>query len=132
MLSELLDGIYSLDYRCAGSETARAGGLAIVRKNEIMGSDKAGGMFAGRFVPGNRHRPGIFEGTISLPPNGELITGLRAGPEGLEVELHGVPIANPTGLHFRVEVAGQTIGVDVGYVGPLPEVLSRAPGAPAQ
>lgn len=132
MRSELLDGIYSLAYRCATSETVEAGGLAIVRKNEVMGSDKAGGLFAGQFLPDGMGRPGLFEGYISLPPNGELITGLRAGPEGLRVRLRGVPTTTDSGLHFHVEVAGQFIGVDVGYVGPLPAPLKPMSGTSSQ
>jgi hypothetical protein len=127
MQPALADGIYRLDYRTATGDAVFANGLAIVRNNEILGSDPAGGLFKGQYLPGDDQRPGAFEGYIALPPNGELITGLRAGPDGLDIALRGVSTVSDTALGFLVEVAGQIVSVDVAYVGPLP-----ATGSPSR
>lgn len=125
MLSGLADGVYSLVYRIASGEAEpSAKGLAVVRNNEIIGSDAAGGVFEGRLRADDGGGPGRFCGVMSVPPGGELITGLRAGPDGLAVQLDAVPRADTDRLCFDVEIGGQLVGVEVAYIGPLPRQLA--------
>lgn len=126
MSSVLNDGIYSLAYRSVAGEAVCANGLAIVRNNQIMGSDEAGGIFNIRFLLSEFNHAGAFEGRLSLPPDGELITGLRAGPEGLDIPIHGKTVSTDTLLQFIVQVADQAIEVDAAYVGPLPCALDSS------
>ena len=131
MLSKLADGVYSLAYRSPGADLAIANGLAIVRDNSIMGSDEAGGLFNGRFCPGDPTTSATVSGRLCLPPDGELITGLRAGPDGMDIDLQATADPTEQGLRFHVQIADKTIDVDAAYIGPLPLPPTRT-CSPAQ
>lgn len=123
MLPDLVDGIYSLHYRTVRDGGDCAKGLAIVRQNEIIGSDESGGVFRGTLTAYPPHAT-IFRGSMSIPPDGELITGLRVGPEGIDLEICAIPDTTGDGLRFEVDIGGMTIGVEATYVGPLPSGLT--------
>jgi hypothetical protein len=122
MLSHLPDGVYSLSYRFPADAEVGATGLAIVRNSDIFGSDAAGGVFKAR----QNRRTGEVRGTISLPPDGEMITGQRAGPQGMDIDVKAAPMAGSEGLCFVVDLAGSQVAIEASYVGPLPAGLPTA------
>jgi hypothetical protein len=125
MLHDFVDGIYSLDYRHRSEVSATASGLAIIRDSRIIGSDPAGGLFEGHLAADPETGVPQFSGTMSLPPGSELITGLAAGAEGMDLQLIAHADAQDGGLHFTASIAGETLEVNVTYVGPLPSPAAR-------
>lgn len=128
MLPLLTDGVYNLLFRLKADTGPATSGLAIIRDNRIFGSDPEGSVFEGHLAPDEQGTPRI-RGVLSLPPGGELITGLAAGPEGMDVELTAHPQAQDGTLRFIAVVAGESIDVDITYVGPLP-LASAKPRSP--
>lgn len=126
MLPDLADGIYNLSYRLSSEPDAMACGLAIVRDSRIIGSDPEGGVFEGHFVQNETTGAPCFRGVITLPPAGELITGLSTGLEGLDLQVTAHHSETQNGaVRFVALIAGEEIAVDATYLGPLPEATTR-------
>lgn len=121
MFSPLSDGVYSVSYRYPADSQAGVEGLAIVRGHHIMGSDASGGLFKAR----QRVSTGTVTGTLRAPPDAELITGLRTGPEPSDIPFTAVPQSGDQTL-FLAAIGGSEIAVVVSYVGPLPADLPIA------
>ncbi len=116
------EGIYSLDYRVEASDLAEGLGtaLAVLRNGKILGSDRWGGVFTGRYEFDAPSGVNMVHVRMQVPPDGELVTGFAAGPAGALIDVTGAfdraaPVAQTT-----VEVAGQPVEVRLRYLGPLP------------
>ena len=57
---------------------------------------------------------------LSVPPDGTLVTGFAAGPEGASLDIVGAFERAAPVSSIVVEAAGQPIGVQLTYLGPLP------------
>ena len=119
------EGVYGLSFRGAGSaapaphaECVEA--LAILRAGKILGSDRWGGIFRGflEFDPVARQSKICVR--MDVPPDGELITGFAAGPDGASFDIvaefgQSAPMALTT-----IDVAGHPVDVEFQFLGPLP------------
>lgn len=125
MLPDLADGIYNLSYHLPAELGTAACGLAIVRDKRIIGSDPEGGVFEGHLESNEATGAPCFQGVVTLPPAGELITGLSTGLEGLDVQVTAHAETQDGSLRFVATIAGEKIAVDATYLGPLPEPTVR-------
>lgn len=125
MPSDIADGVYTLLFRLPADPNATACGLAIVRDNRIIGSDPEGGVFEGVLALDTETGQPLIQGTMSVPPAGELITGLSAGPEGMNLKLTAHPQSQDGTLHFVTTIAGETIAVAATFSGPLPHATCK-------
>lgn len=117
----LRDGLYGLQYRASCDGVSDGGNaLAVLRDGRILGSDPWGGVFAGscEFDPAaclNRVRL-----RFEVPPEGTLITGFSAGPDGAVLDIVGACKPASPDSALVVEVAGAPVSVRLTYLGPLP------------
>ncbi len=114
------NGIYRIDYRNPNDETApRDDALVVFRDGKIIGADRHGGVFTGasRGTNGPLEAIGVH---MTVPPGGELITGLVAGPEGATFDI--LSRLDPALDHqtATIDLAGAPIDLSVSYLGPLP------------
>jgi len=129
MQHTIANGVYTLSFRDPSASSGEDGaGVAIVRDSWIIGSDPGGCIINGHLA--QRHDSGtgpeaIFEGSIFVPPESELITGQSAGPKGLSLRVRAAAIACGSHISFLADVSGRAIDVSAIYVGPLP--LATAP-----
>jgi hypothetical protein len=115
----LEDGIYGLYFTTAqASEAAEA--LAVLRDGKVLGSDRWGGVFAGscEFDPADRVNKVRLQ--FGVPPEGMLVTGFSAGPDGAVLEIAGTVRRRGPKTTTVVEVAGALVKVQLTYLGPLP------------
>lgn len=119
MRSHPLDGVYRLTYCAQASDAKSEGGLAIVRDGRIFGSDRFGGIFDGHFdLEASKHPLATLH--LTVPPNGELVTGFTAGADGASVKLSTVlDLSAPTRI-ATVEIHGQTLEVRIERLGQPP------------
>lgn len=117
----LENGIYGLYFTAAHASAAEAAeALAVLRDGKVLGSDPWGGVFAGscEFDPANSVNKVKLQ--FDVPPEGTLVTGFSAGPDGALLEIAGtVQRAGPQ-MSTVVEVAGALVNVQLTYLGPLP------------
>lgn len=114
----LEDGVYDLRYRAAcGGETG--GGSAVLREGRILGSDPWGGLFEGSCEFDPEARLDKVRLQFTVPPEGTLITGFSAGPEGAVVDIVGAVAREAQVSTAIVEVAGAPVSVELTYIGPL-------------
>jgi transcriptional regulator with XRE-family HTH domain len=116
------EGIYSLEYRVAAADPSETLGtaLAVLRNGKILGSDRWGGVFSGRYEFDTLEAVNKVHVRMQVPPDGELVTGFAAGPAGAILDIVGAfdraaPVAETT-----VEVGGRPVDVRLRYLGPLP------------
>jgi hypothetical protein len=117
----LENGLYDLRYSAAYEGSSDAGsGLAMLRDGKILGSDPWGGVFMGSC----EFDPASCVNTVRLrfeiPPEGKLITGFDAGPNGAVIDIVGAIPAGAPSATTVVEVAGTPVNVELTYLGPLP------------
>jgi hypothetical protein len=127
MLPILCDGVYALSFRSSHDTSDPATGLAIVRDGCLFGSDPGGCIIHGVLVgPRAPQASSHFEGSISVPPDSELITGHTAGTDGLYLSVQAVARCCAEALLFVADVAGHSVEVTARYVGPVPRDLRVA------
>lgn len=115
----LQDGLYRIGYRATTEyECDRA--LAVLRNGQILGADCLGGAFSGRYRFDRRRGLNIVEISLEVPPDGLLISGNIAGPKGARIEVTcNIARADPVS-RTTIDVAGQTISIELSFLGPLP------------
>jgi hypothetical protein len=115
------NGIYKIFYRSPLDLHAFTDhALAVVRDGKIIGADRLGAVFIG--APG----PPTLDGeTVSVdlrvPPGGELISGLKAGPDGAIVTVAAAFDPAQNTQSRRIDIAGSPVDVRLDYLGPLPD-----------
>jgi hypothetical protein len=115
------EGVYGLSFAALvpAEGVERVEGLAMLRGGRVLGSDPHGGVFTGHYHYDELSGEAVIAVRLAIPPNGVLVTGLGAGPEGLLVDISGrFAPAKPVSSAV-VEVAGAPISVELRYVGPL-------------
>jgi hypothetical protein len=129
MLPIICDGVYALSFRSSRDTGDPATGLAIVRDGCLFGSDPGGCIIHGVLVgPQAPQTSSHFEGSISVPPDSELITGHSAGTQGLYLSVQAIARSCAEALLFVADVAGHSVEVTARYVGPVPRDLQVAAG----
>ena len=118
-----VDGLYELSIRDAYavppySECVEA--LAVVRAGRVLGSDRWGGIFSGtcEFDPATRQNKISLR--MDVPPDGELITGFAAGPNGASFDVVAAFDDAALLASVTVQVAGHPVDVEFSFLGPLP------------
>lgn len=118
----LRDGLYQVAYSPTGSTPAAGDfALASVRNGRIMGSDPHGGIYRG--AKGRQRQlssSAAVELVCTIPPDGELVTGLTAGTGGATVKIIGTIDPAAAAQTAILDVAGQPVIVEISYLGPLP------------
>ena len=118
----LRDGLYQVAYFTIGQSPRECDHiLASVRDGKILGSDRHGGIYLGGANSGASHdATGLVQLICEIPPGGELVTGLAAGPDGVTISASGVfdPVAAKQKI--IVELAGKQLEIEISYLGPLP------------
>lgn len=124
--SKMIDeGLYNLEYRSTvldGGEADAAGGsaLAVLRNGKILGSDRWGAVFMGSYEFDPVSQSNAVHLRLHVPPQGQLVTGFSAGPEGAIIEVAGqferaAPVSRAV-----ADVAGRPLEVTMTYLGALP------------
>jgi hypothetical protein len=119
------EGIYGLSYKGEAQgeregEPEGGDGLAVLRNGKILGSDRWGGVFAGSYACEREPETNRVHVRFEIPPDGVLVTGFCAGPEGATLDIVGVfERAAPVSAAV-VDVAGRPVAVALTYLGPLP------------
>lgn len=123
------EGVYGLRFEgprvegetaAGGSDGSACGeGLAVLRGGQILGSDRYGGVFKGRYRYDAACGEAFVEVRLAIPPNGVLLTGLEAGPDGAFVDVSG-RFQPPKPVSCAVvDVSGVPMAVELRFVGPL-------------
>lgn len=118
------DGVYGLSFaiRTAdgmGKAAAQGEALAVLRQGHILGSDPYGSVFRGQCRYDAAQGCSIVEVRLAVPPNGVLLTGLEAGPEGAVLDVSG-RFAPPQPVSSTVvDVGGVPMVVELRFVGRL-------------
>lgn len=120
--SKMMDeGIYGLEYRAEFMGEAETGSaLAALRNGKILGSDRWGGVFVGSYDYDPVSERNSVHLRLSVPPEGRLITGFSAGPEGAAIDIVGSFERAAPLTKAVAEVAGHPVEVTMKYLGPLP------------
>ncbi|MCH9807111.1 MAG: hypothetical protein K0U74_05205 [Alphaproteobacteria bacterium] len=110
-----------MTYYIMGQELETTGeALAVVRGDEIIGSDPWGGVFEGRIAAGGDAGEMSLRVGFKLPPGGCLVTGLSAGDGGAIVEITGESHAGGFKSVQAIDVGGSRVDVQLRYIGELP------------
>lgn len=120
--SRMLDeGLYNLEYRAEYLGESDSGtALAVLRNGKILGSDRHGGVFMGSYEYDAMTGLNAVHLRMHVPPDGMLVTGFAAGPDGATVDVVGsFGRAAPATSAFA-EVAGRPVEVTMTYLGALP------------
>lgn len=118
------DGVYGLSFECrdaGGRDDSfhRGEGLAVLRDGTLLGSDRHGGVFKGRYRYDAVSGEAVVEVRLAIPPHGVLLTGREAGPDGAFIDVAG-RFAPPRPLSSAVvDVGGAPIAIELRFVGPL-------------
>jgi hypothetical protein len=117
----LEDGIYGL--RFAGShdgDPADGDGLAVLRAGKVLGSDPLGAVFTGTYEFDAARQLNKVRLRLDVPPDGVLVTGYAAGPAGATLDVVGAFAGSPADTTAFIQIAGAPVGVQIRYLGPLP------------
>jgi hypothetical protein len=118
------DGVYGLSFALRnadgiGDATLRSEALAVLRQGHILGSDPYGSVFRGECRYDAVRGESIVEVRLAVPPNGVLLTGLEAGPDGAVLAVSGrFPSPKPVSSTV-VDLGGVPMVVELRFVGPL-------------
>lgn len=116
------DGVYGLSFESRGGREdspLRGEGLAVLRDGRVLGSDRHGGVFRGHYRYDAARGEAVVEVRLAIPPNGVLLTGLEAGPDGAFLDVRGrFPLSRPVSTTM-VDIGGTTVAVELRFVGPL-------------
>ena len=123
------EGLYGLTFRDRHPELPVCGSLcsyndgdalAILRNGSVLGSDQWGGIFSGSYLFDPKTRRTRFRVRIVVPPEGELITGFAAGPDGATLEIFADFEQTLPNSSATVDIAGQPLEIALSFLGPLP------------
>lgn len=122
MPEPLRAGLYQFNYWPVGADDGAKGrGLAVLRCGSVLGSDEWGGVFTGTYraseARGGHHDVRV---RFRLPPFGELVTGLAAGPEGLDLEITCTFARPDPKALAHVDVGGVPVALELVYIGAVP------------
>ncbi len=114
------DGVYELSFvGCGEDASCRSDGFAVLRDGHLLGSDRNGGVFRGHCRYDAVERCAVVEVRLIVPPNGVLLTGHEAGPDGALIDVAGrFPLPKPVSTTV-VTVAGAQMEVELRFMGPL-------------
>ncbi len=124
MIAMLDDGVYGLSLALRQADGQGDAGvfseaLAVLRQGHILGSDPYGGVFRGECRYDAARGESIVEVRLTVPPNGVLLTGLEAGPDGAVLNVSGrFPPPKPVSSTV-IDLGGVPIVVELRFVGPL-------------
>jgi transcriptional regulator with XRE-family HTH domain len=120
--SKMMDeGIYGLEYRAEFmGETDTGSALAALRNGKILGSDTWGGVFMGSYDFDPVTEKNTVHLRLNVPPEGRLITGFAAGPDGASIDIVGSFERAAPVTKAVADVAGRPVEVTMKYLGPLP------------
>ncbi len=120
------EGLYNVEYRSAGprggkaDDSASGSALAVLRNGKILGSDRWGAVFMGSYEFDSVSETNAVHLRLHVPPQGELVTGFAAGPEGAIIEVAGQFERAAPVSRTIADVAGRPIEVTMTYLGALP------------
>lgn len=120
--SKMLDeGLYNLRYRGEDRGTFDGGeALVVLRNGKILGTDHGGGMFSGFYEFDAMREKNCIRARLSIPPEGTLVTGFSAGPDGAALDVEGLCERAGHVSSMTVEAAGLRIEIQLTYLAPLP------------
>jgi transcriptional regulator with XRE-family HTH domain len=115
------EGLYGLRYHAPDQVSDATGdGLAVLCAGKIIGTDRWGGIFNGRYDFDPIRQLNTLQVNVRVPPHGHLITGLVAGETGSAVTITAkLKRPNPAASAIA-DVYGQPVEVTLTYLGPLP------------
>ena len=116
------DGVYGLSFASSDEacDTAfRSEGLAVLRDGVLLGSDRNGSVFRGRCCYDAARGEAHVTVRLAIPPNGVLLTGLEAGPDGALLEITGRFEPPRPVSSTLIEIGGERLAVELRFVGPL-------------
>ncbi len=117
----LEDGIYGLRFAAShDGEPEDASGLAVLREGRVLGSDPGGAVFTGTYEFDAIRQLNKVRLRLDVPPQGTLVTGFSAGPAGATLDIVGAFAGKPAETTAFVHIAGAPVGVQLTYLGPLP------------
>lgn len=117
----LENGIYGLRFAAAhDGEPEEGSGLAVLRDGKVLGSDPMGAVFTGTYEFDPVRNLNKVRLRLDLPPDGVMVTGFAAGPSGTTLDVVGAFADTPQEAPAFIQIAGAPIGVQIRYLGPLP------------
>jgi hypothetical protein len=117
----LRDGLYALRFAAShDGEPQEATGLAVLRDGTVIGSDPAGAAFTGTYEYDASRDLNRVRLRVDIAPDGVLVTGFDAGPEGTALDVVGAFSGVPTDTAAYIQIAGAPLGVKIQYLGPPP------------
>ncbi len=123
------EGLYDLGFRAMtsvpsvrgqGSSQGLGCGLALLRRGRILGTDRRGSIFMGRYDYDSNAAMAKVSVMLQVAPERELVTGFAAGADGATIEIEAAISEPAAKVETMVDVAGQPVVVTLTYVGPLP------------
>lgn len=114
------DGLYAISYSssCDG-ETFSGTALAVMRDGEILGSDRAGGLFTGSYQLDGDDESCKVRLRIDIPPEGMLVNGFKAGPQGCICDVSGSFTERAPDHITVVDIGDGPIEIGLTYIGPV-------------
>jgi hypothetical protein len=117
----LENGVYGLRFAAThDGEPEEGSGLAVLRDGNVLGSDPLGAVFTGTYEFDARRALNKVRLRLDVPPDGVLVTGFSAGPGGATLEIVGAFADAPAETAAFIQIAGAPLGVQIRYLGPLP------------
>lgn len=110
-------GIYAARYSGIAYE---AQGVFVLRNGAFRGVGQAGAVYEGSYAIDFARGAVRFSGNVRFPAGTVLVTGERAGTEGLTAAFAGVGPPPAEGAHISLQLEGQPVNLVLNYVGPLP------------
>jgi hypothetical protein len=120
-MNMLSDGVYGLRFAATdGYEASTGRGLAVLRNGKILGSDPYGAVFEGSYEFDAVRSLNKVRLRLGIPPDGALLTGFSAGPDGATLDIVGAFAGDPADTEALIQVAGVPLSVHLTYLGPPP------------
>lgn len=116
----LEEGLYCLEYRADRQGLEGDSALAMLRDGRILGSDRFGGVFAGHYLCDAKSSRETIKLRMRVPPDGVLVNGFAAGPEGALIEIVASFESGSGDRQAQIEVAGRPMEIRITYLSPLP------------
>ena len=124
--SKMIDeGLYNVEYRSVSQsdcslDDASGSALAVLRNGKILGSDRWGAVFMGSYEFDPVSETNAVHLRLHVPPQGEVVTGFAAGPDGASIEIAGQFDRAAPVSRTIADVAGRPLQVIMTYLGALP------------
>jgi hypothetical protein len=117
----LENGLYGLRFAAShDGEPADGSGLAVLRDGKVLGSDPLGAVFTGTYEFDVARQLNKVRLRLDVPPDGVLVTGFSAGATGATLDIAGAFAGSATDTPAFIQIAGAPVGVQIRYLGPLP------------